>query len=1035
MEQKIYTGKIKNFYRTYGFIEYELGDIFFHKSDLKDNYIPKKDDKVEFKIKNSEKKENSIQAYEIVLVERAHEENPPKKLKERLIGVVKWYNLIKGYGVIETPEGIEYFLHKSNLLSKSISQGNVVVFYGIKNEFDEPDSEVYSILNLKSIIISKKRKNIAIKCKLITKFDDWNFAFSYLYKNDTEIKEKKIIDYLRRNILEAATKQILKTKQYLSDYQLCTLSVNLLQTELSEIGFNLIKEVISSYKIDENEKLTFLKSAYEKADVKYRILFLAEGLIHLSEDEQNEILQKYLSENKYIYESKYEIIKKIAYSKNLDKNPKNIFLKSAFEKADFNYQYKILFEDKLIDIFNESIDTQVEFLTKLKSLDIDRIKLIYQLEGFDKSVREAFIKSAFEKADVEYRILFLIEGLIHLSEDEQNEILQKYLSENKYIYKSTYEIIKKIAYSKNLDKNPKDIFLKSAFEKADVEYQYKILFEDKLIDIFNESIDTQVEFLTKLKSLDFDRIKLIYQLEGFDKSVREAFLKSAFEKADVDFKYKIITNGLLNDIEYKIDFLIKTTKFGLKELTTGIYAGKTYLEVLEIDIKYLHKLKFRSDNQNFYECYWNNKNKNILFNKYNTWKELWFLIMKDINDELQITKLFSTINNINKFYEIVLKFNSLLQIFNAFKFQFNEEFYKILLKDTLKRINFNLLDYVDNYDILKVIKTIDTEFYNKEFEKIYPYLPLIKRVYLWINYLNPYYNYFEYTQVAGLLNNKERRLFNKRIREYAHEKFIADIIKNIKDAKIIEETETTKKYKCTWHNIYFDNGKIQVFYDRYSSTLPYKWYPSRYEWNFLAKEYFYNKRIEDIIFTVNNENEIISILGLEVIEEIIKIIELNKEAIFSYKSSRRVNVKIIQNIIERQPCIKFLSKHISENDLIYNVFEKIRIGENIIIEKSFLFPLHDNQGNIFLVWESAVFEKSKATYVFKFPIEIQDEMIDKIINYLENHINVRSILGSTKQSYDELRKELKYYGKIIHSNEKYEIWEERIKRLLPFLKD
>ena len=902
MEQKIYTGKIKNFYRTYGFIEYELGDIFFHKSDLKDNYIPKKDDKVEFKIKNSEKKENSIQAYEIVLVERAHEENPPKKLKERLIGVVKWYNLIKGYGVIETPEGIEYFLHKSNLLSKSISQGNVVVFYGIKNEFDEPDSEVYSILNLKSIIISKKRKNIAIKCKLITKFDDWNFAFSYLYKNDTEIKEKKIIDYLRRNILEAATKQILKTKQYLSDYQLCTLSVNLLQTELSEIGFNLIKEIISSYKIDENEKLTFLKSAYEKADVKYRILFLAEGLIHLSEDEQNEILQKYLSENKYIYESKYEIIKKIAYSKNLDKNPKNIFLKSAFEKADFNYQYKILFEDKLIDIFNESIDTQVEFLTKLKSLD-------------------------------------------------------------------------------------------------------------------------------------FDRIKLIYQLEGFDKSVREAFLKSAFEKADVDFKYKIITNGLLNDIEYKIDFLIKTTKFGLKELTTGIYAGKTYLEVLEIDIKYLHKLKFRSDNQNFYECYWNNKNKNILFNKYNTWKELWFLIMKDINDELQITKLFSTINNINKFYEIVLKFNSLLQIFNAFKFQFNEEFYKILLKDTLKRINFNLLDYVDNYDILKVIKTIDTEFYNKEFEKIYPYLPLIKRVYLWINYLNPYYNYFEYTQVAGLLNNKERRLFNKRIREYAHEKFIADIIKNIKDAKIIEETETTKKYKCTWHNIYFDNGKIQVFYDRYSSTLPYKWYPSRYEWNFLAKEYFYNKRIEDIIFTVNNENEIISILGLEVIEEIIKIIELNKEAIFSYKSSRRVNVKIIQNIIERQPCIKFLSKHISENDLIYNVFEKIRIGENIIIEKSFLFPLHDNQGNIFLVWESAVFEKSKATYVFKFPIEIQDEMIDKIINYLENHINVRSILGSTKQSYDELRKELKYYGKIIHSNEKYEIWEERIKRLLPFLKD
>lgn len=1363
IDSKTYTGKIKNFKGQFGFIEYELGDLFFHKSGLKGEYYPEQNDEIEFQLQPSPKKTGKSQAYEIVLIKKEKADELDGKAIDHLIGVVKWFDEKKGFGVIGTPEKIDYFLRKEDVQSRFIFAGNVVVFY----------SKNYN------------GKNIAKKCRHAFGYNDWKMAFAYAGKDDTitvEFVEERIkpqgygtykhIEKENISIIRNTLHRLLKQRDSLSNMELRLLSLDLLQTDHANEGYKLTKQIISSSNHDDEDRKAFLKSAFEFAsaeygyymvfvddlidiqkestevqikhmqkfesldinkikvisqstkiddqvrtiflnstferasnEFKYKMLF--EGLIILNEDQQLKFLLEYLSELssnsysvnekiKYIlnsdkiadavrsaflnslfekasveykyemlivgliipteeqqikflqefiselgqirylieritfitqsgkfsdtvkfaflnslfekasYQYKYDMIfeeliipseeqqikllqeflaepgyigysrynwikfiaqsdkfideikiaflnstfqrasvklkyemicegliipteeqqikfmqeyiskldkidtsnfnqiKYIALSDKIDEALKKDFLRSAFEIADVDYQYLMVFDDNIINIQNESTEYQREVLKKFENCDIDSIKAISQSERIEETVKKSFLKSVFEKADDDWQYRMIFEDkIINIhkeSKEYQLEVLRRFeifnidrikaISQSESIedivkkdflesvfektnadcqYRIIFEdnvieiqnetteaqlkLLRKlkelpidkiiaIAQSDKIQAASKNDFLHSVFEKSNVDCQYRMIFDDNLIDIQNETTEDQYKLLRKFNSLDIDKIKVIAQSEKIHDALKNDFLQSVFEKSSADRQYKMLFDyNMVNNISNKLNFLIKSTLVGKLRFEKGKYQGKTYFEVLEKDIEYLHKNNNHSGIQAFYmveKGYWSRyggkRNEYDLSDKYKEWKESWLAIMEDINRVIENQEVFA-VENSEEFIWKVTQINDVRELANIYQIEFNENGYKIAIKNAITRFGLDLMSYITNYQLLSVIKQYDSVFYSLWFEQIYPHISKIDRLRLWLHNLNPYYNYLEFVQSAWQLSNDERKLLNKRIKEHAKAERLQKFIDQIPVAELIMETLDDKTYKCKWRNLYYRDGSIQVFFDKYNSSESYLWESAREEWNLLTQEYFNNRRIDDIIATVNNYNQIIKIKGLENIEVKIVMAEVRKNG----STERKINIsssqiaKIIHNISARNQCINFLARQ-NENYNVLDVQELVTddLG-SLRRDVSFMFPIPNGEGNIYLIWESAEFEKSKATHIFKCSEDELDDMEIKIKDFIEGNLRTRSRLNSVESNDLEVKRKLQYFCRVNHDTVDYQVWEKRMREVMPFL--
>lgn len=96
-----------------------------------------------------------------------------------LIGLVKWFDSDKGFGVIGTPEGDEFFLHINSFISK-------------------PDK----ILKCTPIVFSPKadktkNRNSAERSRLVGEAEDWNLILSYWGKADKVLLEENVLGFSR----------------------------------------------------------------------------------------------------------------------------------------------------------------------------------------------------------------------------------------------------------------------------------------------------------------------------------------------------------------------------------------------------------------------------------------------------------------------------------------------------------------------------------------------------------------------------------------------------------------------------------------------------------------------------------------------------------------------------------------------------------------------------------------------------------------------------------------------------------------------
>jgi hypothetical protein len=319
--------------------------------------------------------------------------------------------------------------------------------------------------------------------------------------------------------------------------------------------------------------------------------------------------------------------------------------------------------------------------------------------------------------------------------------------------------------------------------------------------------------------------------------------------------------------------------------------------------------------------------------------------------------------------------------------------------------------------------------------QFYSELPMIFQLQLWLSDIFGELDYIRFTQVFHQLENEDKKLFNKKVKSLALEKQINSFLAQVPNAITVERKFDFIRYKCRWRNIYFKNQSIQIFINSTESTNDYPCIFSRKELNLLTQEYFKNKRIDDIIIDVDKTNSIKQITGLESIETQVIFAEVRKNVEVGsrhYVSNEEV-IRLIHNVAERNKCIQFLNKQNSPFNVV-DIQELVtEIYGGLQKDISFLYSIPDTKGNVYLIWESVEFEKSKATHIFKCDFNEVDDYIDLIKSFLETTVHSRSTLNSSEKEDAEIKNKLSYFGKINHDSKDYSVWEARIKNVLPFL--
>lgn len=337
----------------------------------------------------------------------------------------------------------------------------------------------------------------------------------------------------------------------------------------------------------------------------------------------------------------------------------------------------------------------------------------------------------------------------------------------------------------------------------------------------------------------------------------------------------------------------------------------------------------------------------------------------------------------------------------------------------------------NNISSLLEIKMINEDFYWTLFNSAYELLDSKQKLYLWLNDLNNKYDYAEFLQNSHLLSIEERKLFNRKIKEYAKNDRFNRFLEQVPNAEIIKYNNSDIVYKCKWRNLYYKKSQIIVFLNKEEALPSFFWEPSRDEWNWLTNEYFNRKRIGDIIVHTCNRN-VVKIEGLETIEEHIIIATIQHKG--SITNRLDINneqiIKIIHNVSARNKCIDFLSKQNSPFNVI-DIQELVssRYGD-IKRDISFMFII-PHEADAYIIWESVEYDKSKATYIFKHDRDSAYIHAQNIKTYIETNLYARSQLIASDN--EVLRNNLKFYARINHDSEKYIVWEERMKDLLPFL--
>lgn len=589
-------------------------------------------------------------------------------------------------------------------------------------------------------------------------------------------------------------------------------------------------------------------------------------------------------------------------------------------------------------------------------------------------------------------------------------------------YIPKYKEIKSIAQSDEITRVEKVDFLKSVFENEIA--GYKIKRDAKSGRIGYTKRDLFLNHSYEKENLEY-QMKTISQTDKIDETEKVIFLKSAFEKANIEYRYKMLFEDCTLDIqnetsESQIELLKKLGSLGINQIR--FIAGSNKIEKMA-KAEFLNsafKVANADDQFNmlFEDCLIDIQNETV---------EHQIELLQKVGslDIIQI-RFIAQSDKIEK----TAKVEFLNSAFEKTRVEYQ---YKMLFED---RFPIKITVFFKMYDLLYYINRNNPSRYQKIFEKYYLEIPKVDLLRLWLHELNPNYDYLDFFHSSCQLTENERKWVNKKIKEYAKDERFQKFRDQIPKAELIEETNDARVYECKWRNLYYKKGAIQVFLDKATATNNYRWDDANEEMNLLTQEYFTNRRINDIIVTVDLNNRIMKITGIEDVFLNIFKVELLKKGTTERitRNSESQVTKLLHNVAARNQCINFLARQKTEYNVL-DIYELVfdNCG-SIHRDVSFLFSIPDEKSNVYLIWESAEFEKSKATHIFKCKKNIFETIENQIKDFIENNTRVRSRLNSVECEDLQVKQDLRYFCRVNHDNVDYQIWESRIREELPFLK-
>jgi cold shock CspA family protein len=593
-----FTGTVKNYNDQYGFITYEKGDVFFHKSALKRETIIGKGDNVVFKIEPSKKKDGSFQAYEI---------NVTKKSEEVIIisenwlfGVIKWFDFEKGFGVLSTSKGVEYFLHKKKLgpIVNTIYVGDVLMFTGI----GETKKSVYSCRHAKSYedfvsalnqISSKEIVSVEIRGDYTT-----SKKVSILFSIAKHILSQKSLDEKLKYISDYFNDQLVsESSQVQLDYLVLLKRIfeDCFPTEsiyVLSLLFNQYSDLINSYPKFKYE--IWMGGYLPDIDLQYVISTLCDMYKHFTIDSLNVIFSR-LSDNKEklfvidrVIESlqeterkeRFNFFKKILSIAEIDDDIRNglaekifnlsdqeqrhqLWLEGYSNKSDLNYISSLVLEycssstpSSLVTIFKrivEPIDKLAVLNTFHKQLKIidsakkyDWMKLAIDSAELDDESQMSLVNKIYSTADDEQKFHLWIDGFWESFNDHfVKEKLINYLDDSNYnlIAKTLTALLNSSAESKVYG----DFISSLGVVKSDKKY-------NQITSLLQQSASNnklREQLVRSFYSICDDRRKYLLLMDGFCKEVDPNCIAKLFYSLSID-TYVNAISVILNKVDDSI---------------------------------------------------------------------------------------------------------------------------------------------------------------------------------------------------------------------------------------------------------------------------------------------------------------------------------------------------------------------------------------------------------------------------------------------------------------------------------------------------
>jgi len=409
------------------------------------------------------------------------------------IGILKWVDKFKGYGVISTIDKGEYFLHEKNSLKVPISELHPGIPLCFKSKID-------------------KNKLLAIDCNTVKEFEDLNLALSYIDKEVPIIVEMQDNDFL--NLSFKRKKRILK--------------ISLVRTSLEHIKRNA----------GEDQVIQYLKQYYDKGlNYEHFIKYceLIEELLSQPQTKDLFIFFGKKSNKRVAYEvweaEKYKYLGKDS-ELGLEINKETLLkFKEAFKISDL----------KKIKSYSFCNELTYEIIKRKLS---GKEKLLWDPKEFKKivtSISEVYslnVKYFFDEYSRKK-----IKEIINL----KLNYLGRIDSKNKYyLYSKLRNII-----PEELNQNVKEELLEyieiQIVKNTDEDYKLDIWLEGVAINVTNNEIKFKFELD---KTSDYQRVKILGKVNN---DLKFKLIEGFFIKFRPKRGYSLIENLIkdVNDLTYR----------------------------------------------------------------------------------------------------------------------------------------------------------------------------------------------------------------------------------------------------------------------------------------------------------------------------------------------------------------------------------------------------------------------------------------------------------------------------------------------------